>query len=436
MRKKTSRLVDALIGVGYVLAAGAFLVGAMMAYNRTFVSSVDVKLETGTIGNALQKGSDVKLHGVPVGKVAEIRAADTGATLTLALDPETSKKLSPDTAARLLPKTLFGERYVALITPADASAGGLSAGDTISQDDSDEAVELEDVFDELLPLLQSIQPDKLAATLGELSTMLRGQGADIGDTLVQWGDYLQKLNPHVPTMTEDIAKLGSVATSYSNAAPDLLGALDSMTTTAGTMVDKRTLLKDLYASVITSSDTTNGWVDENQDTIDILAGDSRAALEAAAPYAKQFPCLFRAAREFIPVMDKTLGKDTDEPGLHVQLNVVAARGKYLPGKDAPQFATGGEARCPYVTGQTGTQPASDTDLGGTGEPAAIPAPPSAFVREQLAAGAGLGDANSPAENAFLAELLAPTQGMAPAEYPRWSSLLVGPTLRDTKVTLR
>ncbi len=50
--------------------------------------------------------------------------------------------------------------------------------------------------------------------------------------------------------------------------------------------------------------------------------------------------------------------------------------------------------------------------------------------------AGLGDANSPGENQLIAELVAPTQGMAPAEYPDWGSLLVGPTLRNTKVVLR
>ena len=70
------------------------------------------------------------------------------------------------------------------------------------------------------------------------------------------------------------------------------------------------------------------------------------------------------------------------------------------------------------------------------EPAAIPAPPSSRLEQQFADGGGLGEANSPAENQLIAELDAPTHGLAPAEYPSWSSLLVGPTLRHTKVTLK
>ncbi len=211
-----------------------------------------------------------------------------------------------------------------------------------------------------------------------------------------------------------------------------------MTTTSATMVQERARLSDVYANVIAASDTTAGWVGTYRPTIEILSADSRVALEAVRPYASQFPCLFEAARDFIPAMDKTLGKDSDEPGIHVVLNVEKSRGKYVPGADAPRYATGGSPRCPYVTGRTtAASAASSTAESTRREPLIeqIAPPPSEFVRQQAAL-TGLGDANSPAENQLFAELLAPTHGIAPAEYPGWSSLLVGPVLRDTKVTLR
>lgn len=443
---KPPRLGDAILGVVYLVLIGLFLLVAMAAYNKTFVDTTTVKLTTGTIGNALQSGSDVKLHGVPVGTVKNVSTSADGATLTLSLDPATAKALPADTTARLLPKTLFGERFVSLILPSPATGvGTISAGDTIVQDTSDQAVELEEVFDELLPLLKSIQPEKLSSMLGEMATTLRGRGEDIGDSLEVWNRYLLKLNPLVPTMTEDLNKLASVASTYNEAVPDLLSALDSFTVTTNTVLKERTALADVYASVIASSDITTGWVTDNQNTIEILSSESRAALEATAPYASQFPCLLKAARQFIPVMDKTLGKGTSEPGIHVRLNVVESRGKYLPGKDSVQYANGGKPRCPYVTGQTGTKPASSKVLASkvnkktakeptvNSDPATI-APPPAPTMSGLAA-TGLGDANSPAENQLISELLAPTQAMAPSEYPDWGSLLVGPTLRNTKVTL-
>jgi phospholipid/cholesterol/gamma-HCH transport system substrate-binding protein len=430
------RFVDAVLGVGYLAMAAALVAVALLTYNRTFVSSTDVDLRTGPVGNALQKGSDVKLNGVPVGTVSKVSADGQGALIELALDPDTSKKLPRDTTARLLPKTLFGERYVSLVTPASAPETGLSSGDTIVQDTSDESVELEQVFDQLLPVLQSIQPEKLSATLGELSTTLRGRGEQIGDTLTTFGDYLEKLNPLVPQMTDDLAALGRVADVYNAAAPDLLDALDTLTTTSRTLVDQQTTLKDVYATVIGSADATRGFVSDNQQTIEVLADESRAALEAVKPYARQFPCLFKSARDFIPAMDKVLGKGTDEPGMHVKLNVVPSRGKYLAGKDAVKFASGRSPRCPYVTGDVGTTPVKSAgQAAASGQPEVI-APPRTTLPERIGSGDGLGQANSPAENQLVAEIVAPSQGIAPDDYPSWSSLLLGPSLRGTQVVLK
>lgn len=430
------RLLDAALGLGYLLLGAALLVVASLAYQRAFVPSVDVTLEASTVGNALKKGSDVKLHGVPVGEVKQVRTSAQGATLTLALDPETAETLPADTSARLLPKTLFGERYVSLVLPEKATATGVRAGDTLRQDTSDEAVELEEVLDELLPVLQSIQPEKLSATLGELAALLRGRGDDVGATVDDWQAYLKRLNPLVPQIADDLSKLADVADTYDTALPDLLDALDSMTTTTRTLVEERKGLGDLFAQVTSMAGRTDAWLGRNQGRIVVLADESRSALAAVEPYAGQFPCLLQATRKLVPVMDDVLGKGTDEPGLHVTLNVVQDQGRYLAG-DRPTVTSSGDPRCPYVTGQAGTRPVGTAKAGRNRTPAAIPAPPNPQVDPAtLGAATGLGDANSPGENQLIAELLAPTQAMAPADYPQWGSLLVGPTLRDTEVRLR
>src|SRR5665647_1723184 len=83
-------------------------------------------------------------------------------------------------SARILPKTLFGERFVDLIIPTNPSAQSIAEGDTIGQDRTRVAIELETVFDNLLPLLRTVKPEKLAATLGALATALDGRGTQLG----------------------------------------------------------------------------------------------------------------------------------------------------------------------------------------------------------------------------------------------------------------
>jgi phospholipid/cholesterol/gamma-HCH transport system substrate-binding protein len=474
---RSTRVLDALLGLGYLIVIGAFLAGVVLVYDKAFTHKTAITLTTTSMGNALQKGSDVKYHGVPVGEVSAIAPAPDGAKLTLDLDPSVVKKLPATTTALLLPKTLFGERYVDLVVPTGSPAGGLSAGATIAQDSSDEAVQLQDVFDRLLPMLQALEPQKLQATLGELAAMLRGEGDAIGDNLTSWAAYFHKLNPEVPQMADDFGSLGRVADVYADAVPDLLDALDTMTTTSKTLVQQQDQLSSTFANVLSASDITTGWMNDNSQTITVLSKQSRRALKAVAPYASEFPCLIKAAAGFIPVMDRNLGKGTSEPGMHVVLNVEPSRGKYVPGKDAYTPASGGP-RCPYQTGQVGTTAVGRASTGtASGDtPPTIPAPPSSLLPQQDAptpaaadttgkaasgarhqpvtgpasssadtastnpeadlAAAGLGDANSPGENQLIAELVAPSVGMAPSDYPKWGSLLLGPVLRGTEVTLR
>src|SRR4030081_4020030 len=86
-------------------------------YNKSFSSFVTVKLQADSIGNQLLKQSDVKVRGLIVGSVKDIAVTPDGAELTLALNPESAQLIPDNVSARFLPKTLFGERFVALEIP-------------------------------------------------------------------------------------------------------------------------------------------------------------------------------------------------------------------------------------------------------------------------------------------------------------------------------
>lgn len=395
MSRPISRFGDALFGLLYIGLAALIVVASMAAYNKVFADNIEVTLKAGDVGNALRDGSDVKVRGVHVGKVIDVQNVGSDARITLQIESEKADWIPKDSTARLLPKTLFGERFVSL-SSASESGTPISDGDTIRQDTSSEALELEELLDSLLPVLQAVQPAKLSATLTELADALEGQGEAIGQTLTSWQRYLNKLNPRVDTIADDFELLGKVSRDYAAASPDFLQALDDLAVTANTLTEKRAEVQALLDTVTTSSNKTAGWVGSNQETIISLSVESREFLQMLARYSPEFPCLNRAMVEQIPLMDRALGKGTDEPGLHAEVSVVPSRGKYTS-KDGIRFRSGEGPSCP---------------------------------------GGGAADANSPAENRLIAELLSSEADMAPADYPRWSSLVVGPALRGTAVTVR
>src|SRR6185312_2123302 len=106
---------------------------------------------------------------------------------------------------------------------------------TISQDRSSTAIELEQVFDDLLPMLQAVRPQDLSATLNAIATALEGRGTQLGENLRLVDGYLKQIQPHVLTLQSDISRLADVASVYASAAPDLVDTIRNLAVTSRTV---------------------------------------------------------------------------------------------------------------------------------------------------------------------------------------------------------
>ncbi|MFW6694514.1 MCE family protein [Streptomyces sp. MAR4 CNX-425] len=416
-----------LAGLVFLLVLALLVWLSVAVYHKEFTDTATVTVETGSVGNEMHPYAEVKMRGVVVGEVREISAEDGGRTakLTIALKPGELDRIPADVSARMLPTTLFGERYVALVPPESPAPEPLEAGSVIPQDLSENAIELEQVLDNVLPLLTAVKPDKLSATLTAMADALDGRGEKLGDTLVELDAHLKKLNPHLPTLNRDIRELVEFGHLYADAAPDLVDALRDATTTSGTLAAKRADLGILYGTTTVTAQDLDTFLRQNEENIIRLSAHGRPTVEKLAEYAPSFPCTLRTLADFVPVMDKALGKGTGKPGLHVEVEVVPQRGKYVPGRDTPRFDAGGGPHC-YGVPYTGQPSRSGTAGGGRPQSAKTLATDDD----------GLGLPNSQAENQLVNELLAAGDTTAAAGLPDWSSVLAGPVFRGTEVELK
>ncbi|MFF3729332.1 MCE family protein [Streptomyces sp. NPDC002476] len=430
---KTGTIRRRIAGVGFLLVPVALVWTSVAVYNKDFTHDATVTVRTGTVGNEMHRNADVKLRGVVVGQVRAIDADGEGARLTLAIRPDELDRIPADVTAQMLPTTLFGERFVALVPPETPSARTLKAGDTIPQDRSGNAIELEQVLDNVLPLLTAVQPQKLSATLTAVSQALQGRGEKLGETLVTLDAHLKKLNPQLPTLNADIKELVRVSALYADAAPDVLDALTDFTTTSGTLAEQEAGLADLYGSTTASAQDVTAFLNKNKDNLIRLSATSRPTLETLATYSSEFPCTLRTLATFVPAMDKALGKGTNQPGLHVTLKTVPSKGKYVAGRDTPVYDATGGPHCyslPYIGD---TAPTADVRAADRGHSARSgPRAPD----EVPAADASLGMPNSRQESLLVNELVAPTLKVQPRDLPEWSSVLIGPAFRGAEVKLK
>ncbi|MEE1927045.1 MCE family protein [Streptomyces sp. TRM 70351] len=414
-----------LAGVVFLLVPVLLAALSVAVHQQAFTPSDTVVVETTTVGKEMHPRAEVKLRGVVVGQVEQITTDGDGARLTLAMEPGSLERVPANVRAQLLPTTLFGLRYVALVPPADPAGEPLRAGAVIPQDRSENAIELEQALDNLLPLFTAVKPEKLSATLTAVATALDGRGEQLGETLVRLDAYLSELNPHLPALNRDLRELVKAGNLYADAAPDIVDALADLTTTTATLAERRSRLNSVYASVTTGSQDLTTFLRQNQENLIRLAAASRPTLETLGRYAPSFPCTLRTLADFVPAMDKALGKGTDRPGLRVDVEVVPSRGAYQPGADTPRYEGGDGPRCysvPLTSAREGTGTAAPQ---GGAAPQALNGVPD-----------GLGLANSPQENALVTELLAAPAAQSPAALPEWSTLLAGPVLRGTEVHLK
>jgi phospholipid/cholesterol/gamma-HCH transport system substrate-binding protein len=428
-----------LYGLVFLAIVGLLVALSIGFYRKAFTPIVAVTLETDHVGNQLPVHADVKLRGLIVGEVRSIRPQGDHAVLDLALDPDLVGRIPSNVSARLLPKTLFGERYVALQSPRQP-ARPIAEGDVITQDRTSSAIEIEKVLNDLMPVLQAVQPDKLALTLGAMSTALDGRGKQLGETMVALNAYLEQITPALPDLRANIEKLSIVADTYADAAPDLLQALSDLTTTTQTIVEQRAGLSELFTTLTVASTDLGNFLAANQSNLINLSATARPTLAVLAKYAPEYPCLLQQLVDAIPAADRAFGKGTAHPNVsRVTIEITANRGKYLPGVDTPRFDDKRGPRCYPVAKPPAKFPQYPPE-GPLKDGSTKPPPPRSDRPKDFqptvpsAAGAPV-LANTPAEQELLAALLAPSLGVMPQDVPAWSSLLVGPLFRGAEVSL-
>ena len=433
--------LQGLLFVVVLLAMAGLAVGQ---YAGAFDRGVPVTLQVDRVGTQLTERADVKIRGLRVGQVESVAAVAASATVQLSIEPDKVDLIPANVSARLIPKTLFGERYVSLVLPAGAQAAPLAAGDVIPLDRSASAREVERVLDGLLPLLRAVEPQDLATTLGALSQALAGRGENLGETLVGLQELTGGLRPAIPDLQSDISQLADFAGNVNTAAPDLLDALEDFSATSRTVVEQREQLHELLTGVTSASDDLRGFLAANRENLIALADTSRPSLESLARYSPEFPCLLDQLAGMAPRLDEAFGAGTDEPGLHITLEIVNPQGKYLPGRDEPRYEDDRGPRCYPILPLGPEQPPDGAFRDGTAQdrepPVGTPeGDPEDFGGETFgtygASHTDMGVPNSPGEQQVVAELLAVQDGTSPAAVPAWSTMLVGPLYRGTEVSL-
>ncbi|AWB93423.1 MCE family protein [Aeromicrobium chenweiae] len=478
-----------MLGAAFLALVLFFLWITYAFFTKAFVDYDTVTLRSDTAGVNLPQNADIKLRGMIVGEVRGVRTDGDGVELELGMNPKMIKDVPKGVTAQLVPKTLFGEKYVALIPPEDASVNGpsLQAGDTITK--ANVPIEVETLLNDLYPLLEAVDPADLSYTLSAVATALEGRGTQVGETLVTLNSYLQKINPEVPQLVTDVTKLGTVADGYADAMPDLGRVLRNTVVTGNTIVAKKAQLAAFFDEGTDLSNTLTAFTKESGEDLVQLAGDGRPVLEMVSDYSVTFPCFLKSMDTLIPRLDSAYrggmlhinvelikqpnaysynNSDPDDPGNE---NVNVTKKKFDAARQEPGAKSGSEINARNAASpscidlnEINKGRAQQEALSSQKNPFKIPAevyrlvgvkrahtkfgsvgPDGDFAKNRPAASSldlqdlvqpSIGATDSADERAQLDLLIASMTGTKAADVPDVGSLLVGPLLRGTEVSAK
>ncbi|MEU8796083.1 MCE family protein [Spirillospora sp. NPDC048819] len=340
----SERIRFRFLGMAMLLVIVLLLALTVALFNKAFTPVTEVTVKTERAGLQLLSHSDVKVRGLIVGEVRGTDATAEGATLHLALDPDKAKLIPRNVQARLLPKTLFGEKYVDLHVPAPGGPVGLAEGAVIQQDRSLAAVELNKVLNDLLPLLQAVKPAELNATLNALATALQGRGDQIGRNFEQADELLRKINPQLGTLVHDLHGLADVSDIYNAAAPDLLQTLRNLNVTSRTITDKTATIERLIPATTALAQDGDVFMRHNGPKIIGFNIANRDALGVVARYSPSIPCVLAGLMKIAPEAERVAGGNGSKT-FNLTVEIVKPRPGYKNPLDLPEVKDQRNPRC-------------------------------------------------------------------------------------------
>lgn len=320
-----------VLGIAFIVVMLLLVWVTWSVFNKSFRDTVKVEMLAPSSGLQLSEGGDVKMRGVLVGSVDSIDMASDGkgAEIALNLDPDKVGKIPADVSALIVPKTLFGQKYVDLQIPSGDVSSPISDGDVIEQ--AKVPAEVETLLNDLYPLLKAVKPADLSKTLNALATALEGRGEEIGENIENLNHYLGKLNTVSPELVDDIVALGEVSDTYADAMPDLGTLLRNAVETGDTIVEKQDQLAKVFSTVSDFSGTAQNFLEYNGAGLIRLNAEARPTMELLSEYSSIAPCVTKATAKLLPRLNQALRGNT----LHGRVMIPVEQPTPYTGSETP-----------------------------------------------------------------------------------------------------
>jgi phospholipid/cholesterol/gamma-HCH transport system substrate-binding protein len=276
-------------------------VATVLAFNRDFSSYADVTLASDRAGLVMMPNAMVKFRGVQVGRVASIRPTDP-VRLHLQLYPGQLNYIPANVEAQITAPTAFGAKFVELLAPDEPSTQPLAAGAVLKS--RNVSIEANTVFQNLVGVLNQIDPEKLNAVLSALAQGFGGKGEALGQAITGANQVLTAVNGRSETIRQDWQALGGFADTYSPAAQKIIKVLDAASTTGAAISDNAKTLDEMLLSVAGASTSGIKLIGPSRNNLINAINNLEPTTRLLSKYNPELTCLLVGAQKTTDPINK------------------------------------------------------------------------------------------------------------------------------------
>jgi phospholipid/cholesterol/gamma-HCH transport system substrate-binding protein len=264
--------------------------------------------------NGIFVGDEVRILGVPVGKIDKIEPQPQRVKISFWFDDK--YKVPADANAAILSPSLVTSRAIQL-TPAYTGGQAMRNNAVIPRDHTAVPVEWDDFRAQLEKLTEYLQPTEpggvstLGAFVNTTADNLRGQGANIRDTIIKLSQAFSVLGDHSGDIFSTIRNL-SILVSALQSSTDLMRQLNrNLASVTALLADDPTKVGHAISDLNTVAADVTSFVADNREalgtTSDKLASVTKALYDSLDDVKQALHVAPTAFQNFTNIYDPAQG---------------------------------------------------------------------------------------------------------------------------------
>ncbi|MCH1865239.1 MCE family protein [Nocardioides sp. CFH 31398] len=218
------------------------------------------------------EGSDVRVLGVPVGKVETVEPEGTQVKVKMYVDQE-GVQVPDDASAVIIAPSVVGDRYVQLTPAFSEGDTPMATGTTLDEDRTEVPLELDQIYDGLNDLSVALGPEGANAN-GALSDLLTqtarnfgGQGERFNQTVTDLGALTQTLDNNKENLFDSVDNIDGFVQTLADNDQTVRDFSDSLADVSDLLADEREDLGEALDNLGTATTAVSRFVRNNRQQL-------------------------------------------------------------------------------------------------------------------------------------------------------------------------